>query len=98
MIDFPDAVSGARCKKLAEDPAALAALPEGAARDAVVGSCRYGQAMGRPQGHYEETNSAGWDVAADMMAAVATLTGKSDTTQVNENFAGYHHRYPPPRP
>ena len=42
-----------------------------AAREAVVGSCRYGQAMGRPQGHYEETNSAGWDVAADMMAAVA---------------------------
>ena len=92
LIDFPDAVSGARCKALAEDPAALAALPEGAARDAVVGSCRYGQAMGRPQGHYEETNSAGWDVAADMLAAVATLTGKSDATQVNEQFAGYHHR------
>ena len=71
LIDFPDAVSGARCKELADDPSALAALPEGAARDAVVGSCRYGQAMGRPLGHYEETNSAGWDVAADMMAAVA---------------------------
>ena len=97
-IDFPDAVSGARCKKLAEDPAALASLPPGQARDAVLGSCRYGQAMGRPQGHYEETNSAGWDVAADMLAAVATLTGKSDAAQVNDKFAGYHHRYPPPRP
>ena len=38
----------------------------------------------------------GRDVAADMLAAVATLTGKTDATQVNERFAGYHHRYPPP--
>jgi hypothetical protein len=97
LIEYPDAVSGARCKALAEDPSAVATIPEGA-RDAVVGSCRYGQATGRPAGHYEETNSAGWDVAADMIGAVAILTGRTDTTQVNEQFAGYHHRYPPPRP
>ena len=79
------------------DPAALDALPEGA-REAVAGSCRYGQATGRAAGHYEETNSVGWDAAADMIEAVAQLTGSSDRTQVNDQFAGYHHRYPPPRP
>ncbi|BCS33432.1 hypothetical protein TBR22_A26590 [Luteitalea sp. TBR-22] len=97
LIDFPDAVAGARCKALVEDPAAAASLPD-AAREAVLGSCRYGQAMGRPAGHYEETNSVGWDAAADMIAAVAAVTGKDDRTQVNEKFAGYHHRFPPPRP
>jgi hypothetical protein len=33
-----------------------------------------------------------------MIGAVAILTGRTDATQVNEQFAGYHHRYPPPRP
>ena len=94
-IDFPDAVAGGRCKALVEDPAAAAAIPE-AAREGVIGSCRYGQAMGRPNGHYEETNSVGWDAAADMIAAMAELTGASDRLQVNDRFAGYHHRNPPP--
>ena len=98
VIEYPDAVAGARCKAITDDAGALASLPEGPARDAVVASCRYGQAMGRAQGHYEETNSAGWDVAADMLAAVSRLTGSTDRTQVNDQFAGYHHRYPPPRP
>ncbi|MCC6162506.1 MAG: hypothetical protein IT182_04060 [Acidobacteria bacterium] len=96
VIDFTDAVSGARCKAITEDPEALAALPEGGAREAVVASCRYGQASGRARGHYEETNAAGWDVAADMLDAVAALTGSTDRTAVNETFPGYHHRYPPP--
>ncbi len=95
VIDYPDAVSGARCKALVEDPQALAALPEGATREAVLGSCRYGQALGRAAGHYEETNSVGWDAAADMLAAVSVLTGTRDGTQVNEAFEGHHHRYPP---
>ncbi len=94
LIDFPDAIAGARCKSLVEDPAATAALPD-AARDAVLASCRYGQAMGRAAGHYEETNSVGWDAAADMIAATAQLTGVSDRSQVNERFAGHYHRHPP---
>ncbi len=98
IIEYPDAVAGARCKALADDPASIDAVAEGPARDAVVGSCRYGQALGRAEGHYEETNSAGWDAAADMMAAVATLTGRSDRTQVNAQFQGFHHRHPPPKP
>ena len=97
LIDFPDAVSGARCKQLVEDPAAAAALPE-TAREAVLGSCRYGQALGRAAGHYEETNSVGWDAAADMIAAVEQLTGVSARSQVNPEFEGYHHRNPPPAP
>lgn len=98
MIDFPDAVSGTRCKALADEPESAARLPEGPARDAVLASCRYGQAAGRAAGHYEETNAVGWDVAADMLDAVARLTGSADRTQVNGQFAGYHHRYPPPAP
>ena len=93
-IDFPDAIAGARCKTLVEQPEAAAALPA-EVRDAVLASCRYGQALGRAAGHYEETNSAGWDVAGDMLAALAQLTGISDTSQINEAFPGYHHRFPP---
>jgi hypothetical protein len=93
-IDFPDAVSGARCKALTDDPAQAAALPE-PARHAVLGSCRYGQALGQAQGHYEETNSVGWDAAQDMFDAVTRLTGTRDTTMVNERFAGYWHRHTP---
>jgi len=33
-----------------------------------------------------------------MVAAVSALTGSTDRTQVNERFAGYHHRHPPPKP
>ena len=97
IIDFPDAISGARCKGLADNPAAAEALPE-TTRAAVLGSCTYGQAMGEAHGHYEETKSVGWDAAADMIAAFGDLTGNPDRSQVNEQFAGYHHRYPPPRP
>ena len=39
--------------------------------------CRYGQMVGaeieRPPGHYEETNSAGWDLVDDLWAAAVTL-------------------------
>lgn len=39
--------------------------------------CRYGQALGRelgePEGHYEETNSAGWDLVDDLWAAALQL-------------------------
>lgn len=94
LIDFPDAVAASRCKALVEQPETAAALPA-EAREAVIGSCRYGQALGRAAGHYEETNSAGWDVAADMLAALSQLTGIDDRSQINGAFAGYHHRYPP---
>jgi hypothetical protein len=95
FIDHPDAVSGTQCKAITEDPSQLSEYPSEVA-EAIVASCRYGQAFGEAAGHYEETNGAGWDVAADMMAAVAALTGDANPAMVNPTFAGYWQEYPPP--
>src|ERR687897_855938 len=95
VIEHPDAVAGTTCKAITEDPARLEGYPPDAAL-AVSASCRYGQALGEAQGHYEETNSAGWDLAADMLAAVAALTSDDDPEQVNPEFPGYWLDFPPP--
>jgi hypothetical protein len=72
----PDAVAGPLCRQLLDEPDA-AGLPTGAELDAVAATCRYGQALGRelgePDGHYEETNSAGWDLVDDLWAATRQL-------------------------
>jgi hypothetical protein len=85
-IEFPDAVAGETCKDVIENPDAADPF-------LVVASCRYGQALGQlvgePNGHYEETNSAGWDLVEDLMNAVAAITGNDDATQVNPEFPGY---------
>src|ERR671919_547017 len=94
-IEHPDAVAGTTCKAITEDPSRLDDYPPDAAL-AVSASCRYGQALGEAQGHYEETNSAGWDLAADMMAAVAALTGDANPAEVNPDFQGYWLEFPPP--
>jgi hypothetical protein len=98
-IEYPDAVAGATCKALAEDPSvgdALEATYGPDVRLAVEASCRYGQALGEAVGHYEETNAAGWDLAEDILAAVAVLTGDASTEQVNGDFEGYWPAFPPP--
>ncbi|MGH9111256.1 MAG: hypothetical protein ACRDZN_03000 [Acidimicrobiales bacterium] len=95
VIDFPDAVAGTTCKAITEDPELLDGYPPDAAL-ALSASCRYGQALGRADGHYEETNSAGWDLAEDMLAAVAALTGDDNPEMVNPEFPGYWDLYPPP--
>ena len=79
LIEFPDSVGGATCKRIAEHPS-----PDDAF--VVIASCKYGQAFGEAQGHYEETNSAGWDLAEDMLSAVAAITGNDDATDVNPDF------------
>ena len=70
----PDAVAGPVCRQLWDDPAAVADNGQVAALTAV---CRYGQALGRelgePAGHYEETNSAGWDLVDDLWTAAQVL-------------------------
>ncbi len=81
----PDAVAGPVCRQLTDpDPALAATVPTGDAATALVAVCRYGQALGRelgePAGHYEETNSAGWDLVDDVMAAAETLFGKTFTS------------------
>jgi hypothetical protein len=94
-IEFPDAVAGETCKAITDDPARLEQYPADA-RLALSASCRYGQALGEAEGHYEETNAAGWDLAADMLDAVAALTGDDDPAMVNPRFPGYWEGYPPP--
>jgi len=93
VIDFPDSVAGTTCKAVTEDPSLLPPDPAGAA---LAASCRYGQALGEADGHYEETNAAGWDMAQDMMAAVAAITGNDDATEVNPDFPGWWQGYLPP--
>ncbi len=95
VIDYADAVSGEQCKAVTEDPSLLPDQPEGAGQ-VIEASCRYGVLQGQPDDHYEETNSVGWDLAADIMAAVAELTGSSDDAQVNPDFPGYWQGLPPP--
>jgi hypothetical protein len=93
-IPYPDAVSGEQCKAVTEDPATLAGYPAEVAQ-AIEASCRYGVVLGEPEDHYEETNSAGWDLAADILAAVGDLTGDHSTQRINPVFPGHWSAFPP---
>jgi hypothetical protein len=95
FLDHPDSVAGTTCKAITEDPSLLGTYPPDAGLF-IDASCRYGQALGQAQSHYEETISAGWDMAEDMLAAVATLTGDANPEMVNPDFPGYWKTYPPP--
>lgn len=74
-IESPTWVGGLTCQKVFDDAAFQASL--GADGPAVRDVCYYGQMVGaqleRPPGHYEETNSAGWDMADDLWAAAEKL-------------------------
>jgi hypothetical protein len=94
-IEYPDAVAGTTCKRITEDPSQLGAYPPEVAQ-VIAGSCRYGQALGEADGHYEETNSAGWDMVQDMMNAVGAITGNWDPTEVNPDFPGWWEDHLPP--
>ncbi|MGB8331272.1 MAG: hypothetical protein WCE62_14200, partial [Polyangiales bacterium] len=75
IIESPEYVAGATCAAITDDANALAALGDDG--PAVAAICRYGQGLGRelgePQGHYEETNSAGWDLVEDLWSAAQRL-------------------------
>ncbi len=76
----PDAVGGPVCRELMENPQLLTQEDAGQAqRTALHAVCRYGQALGRelgePEDHYEETNSAGWDMVDDTWEAATRLFG-----------------------
>ncbi len=88
-------MAGTTCKAITEDPERLEQYPA-EARLAMSASCRYGQALGEAESHYEETNSAGWDLAEDILAAVAALTGDANPEMINPRFPGYWKGYPPP--
>ena len=93
VIEYPDAVAGSTCKAVTEDPSLLAAY--GPVAEAVAASCRYGQAFDESADHYEETNSVGWDLEADIFAAVVELTGNDDSSRINPDFEGYWVGYTP---
>ncbi len=98
-IKAPDGVSGPVCKAITDDPTALDSFSAEVAK-VVSDSCRYGQALGRelgePPGHYEETNSAGWDLVADTWAAAVKLFGRDNSRQINPDNPGYTPEFPPP--
>ncbi|MEZ5571646.1 MAG: hypothetical protein R3E64_06435 [Halioglobus sp.] len=75
VIESPTWVGGVTCQKVFDDNAFKVSL--GADEPAVYAVCRYGQLVGaeleKPPGHYEETNSAGWDLVDDLWAAAVTL-------------------------
>ncbi|MGB5683096.1 MAG: hypothetical protein WBM47_14695, partial [Polyangiales bacterium] len=64
VIQGEDWLSGDVCQRITDDEPALEEYGDDA--EAIVAICRYGQALGRelgePDGHYEETNAAGWDI------------------------------------
>ncbi|HEX5096827.1 MAG TPA: hypothetical protein VFX21_12460, partial [Acidimicrobiia bacterium] len=94
-IEYPDAIAGSTCKRTTDDPATLDEYADVVA-DVISASCRYGQAFGEANGHYEETNSASWDLAQATLDAVARITGDDDATQVNNKFPGWWQGYLPP--
>ena len=97
IIEHADAVGGLTCKKITDDAAALEEYGDDAA--AVAAVCRYGQALGRelgePEGHYEETNAAGWDLVDDMWDAATVLFGGQGSGRINPDNPGYTIQYPP---
>lgn len=75
VIESPDWVGGEICQRVTDDPDYFESLA--ADGPAVKAICYYGQMVGaeieRPPGHYEETNSAGWDLVDDLWAATVRL-------------------------
>ncbi|MGH8875387.1 MAG: hypothetical protein ACRDVM_09090, partial [Acidimicrobiia bacterium] len=94
VIEYPDAVAGATCRTVTDDPSRLGDYPEEAAAG-MAASCAYGQVLVEAEGHYEETNSAGWDLADDILRTVGDLTGDYSDEMVNPDFPGHWGGYPP---
>ena len=97
IIEHADSVGGLTCKKITDDPNALAAYTAADAA-ALAAVCRYGQALGRelgePQGHYEETNAAGWDLVEDLWNAATVLFASQGSGRINPDNPGYTIQYP----
>lgn len=98
IIEHVDAIEGPTCKAITDDSTALSAYEPGDG-DALVAICRYGQALGRelgePEGHYEETNAAGWDLVDDLWKASTALFGAEGTGRINPDNPGYTIQHPP---
>jgi hypothetical protein len=95
FIEFPDSLAGATCKRITENPGDLGDYPPDVAQ-IIAASCRYGQALDEADGHYEETNSAGWDMVEDMMQSVGEVAGNHNPAEVNPDFPGWWQGFLPP--
>lgn len=75
IIQGEDWIAGEICQRITDDESALEEYGDDA--EAVSELCRYGQALGRelgePEGHYEETNAAGWDMVEDLWEATKRM-------------------------
>ena len=75
IIQGEDWIAGEIRQRITDDESALEAYGDDA--EAVSELCRYGQALGRelgePDGHYEETNAAGWDMVDDLWEATKRM-------------------------
>ena len=98
VIENADSAGGLTCKKITDNPSALEAY-ETADAAALAAICRYGQALGRelgePEGHYEETNAAGWDLVDDLWNAATKLFGSTGSGRINPDNSGETIQYPP---
>jgi len=85
-IQYPEGVSGERCQEVVFDNTAMTGLSP-TDRLGLLRSCQYGQTFGEVDGHYEETNSVGWDHVGDYLEVVRELTAFGDPwPMINENF------------
>ncbi len=100
-LPLDDAIPAEQCRDVLDGVVdAEDAITDEEARQVVLDSCTYGQGLGnqlgiQPEDHYEETNSAGWDLADDVIAAAMRVTGHDDDAQVNLDFPGYWPENPP---
>lgn len=98
IIAWPKEMSGRRCKKIVDDGGAPAGtLPEIA--QALEATCRYGLMLGKlygyTDGHYEETNNAGWDLVEDSWEAWRQLFPDGQPQRINPDLVGYTPQNPP---
>ena len=95
VIEFPDAVAGATCKADHRGPVA-ARRPTVRPPRRSPPAAATARPSARPNDHYEETNSAGWDLEADILAAVGVLDRRHRPDAVNPDFPGWWMGYTPP--
>jgi len=96
FIAWPKELMGSQCKNIVDNNGVIDSnIPQEIAK-VLEASCYYGMMIGQTQGytegHYEETNSAGWDLMEDSWKAYKILFGqdksKKDYQQENPNFPG----------
>lgn len=91
VIAYPKEMAGLTCKAIVDAGHA----PEGTPPDIasiMEATCRYGLMLGKfygyTEGHYEETNNAGWDLVEDSWDAWRRLFPDGKPQRINPSFSG----------